>query len=435
MPSRERQTDSTFKSSLPEPALRFLSQALVHALDQGWCTADDFLRHFGPDDLMEALSAAPELRAELLSKTAGVNAKIARKKSTASAIEDLRLALSEGITSPAAVVSLLPPDERVRLLDPARVWSFLAETRFWTATPEASAEAHARACQRMTFLIENALGETLITLKDLADGISFREIAARLPQPILQKLVQHALECSRLDVALSEEVLLEVVPLPELLEFIPLPLVYDQVIQAKVAAPAGFVTGQLAARAPGAAEPTRGAAPARGKGRRGPAAPEPAPAAGNNSAPPPYRVEAASLPTIDDGDAAAAEQEARRQVTSKLRELDRLPPSHEQLSLPMLLSIEAMYADLIEATDDATREEIIRDAFPNGSQLRAALIALIELLDPTINTEEPLIRDAEVEALTKIVLFEERRRASAGAPSTPPRSGTKPPPLPEARRS
>jgi len=76
----------------------------------------------------------------------------------------------------------------------------------------------------------------------------------------------------------------------------------------------------------------------------------------------------------------------------------------------MLLSIDTMYADLEIASSDEEREDAIREAFPNQVQLRQAMLALIELLDPTINTKDPLIRDAEVDSLIKIVMFEERRR-------------------------
>ena len=75
-------TAFAFKSSLKTGAERFLAQALAHVLAQGFRTADDFLRHFKPLDLMIALESAHELRAEILVKAAGVHQKIAIKKST-----------------------------------------------------------------------------------------------------------------------------------------------------------------------------------------------------------------------------------------------------------------------------------------------------------------------------------------------------------------
>jgi len=81
-----------------------------------------------------------------------------------------------------------------------------------------------------------------------------------------------------------------------------------------------------------------------------------------------------------------------------------------------------MYAELQNATSDEDRENAIRDSFPNEGHLRTAMLSLIELLDPTIDTAEPLIRDADVESLVKIVLFEERRRYERAHPSKPPMS-------------
>lgn len=442
--AREFKNTTNSRSSLPNAAHRFLSQAVVHALETGWRSADDFLRFFGPDEIMRRLEQAPDLRTEVLVKAAGVNEKIARKKSTASASEDLRLALAEGITDPASVLALFPPDDRVRHLDVRQLWGFLAEGEFWTSTPKRGAQEHSRACKRMTFLIEVALAEQLITLRDLADGISFQEIAARLPVPKLQRLVQHALECSRLDVALSEEVLLEIVPLAELIEYVPLETVWQNVVLGRVARPANFLDG-AGANGAGAvsSETTLTNEPA-----AAPASAAPSKKPPPKSAPPPLPTASgarAALPSTEELDlefealpaearAAAVdpvEAEARAEVTERLRQIDRLPPSHATLPVPVLLSIDGMYADLFAAADDAERADAIRDSFPNEGQLRTALIALIELLDPTINTQEPLIRDAELDALINIVLFEERRRGeSRPVPSPTARNTSRPPPLP-----
>ena len=419
---RESKTNP-FPSSLPNPAHRFLSQALAHALSNDWRTAEDFLRHFTPDEIMKRLEQAPELRTELLVKTAGVNEKIARKKSTSSATEDLKLALNEGLTDAAAVLGFFPADDRVRHLDHKQLWTFFAEGEFWTITPKRGPGEHERACRRMVFLLEAALAQQLISLKDMADGITFQEIATRLPAAKLQKVVQHALECSRLDMPLNEEALLEVVPLSELVEYIPLEQFWSNVILEKVARPAGFFGS-----GPVVAAKAESRAPSNGK-RASRSLPPPA-------VPPPSRPPPApSDPDIDFGSPSlipdAQELEARREVVERLVQLDRLPPSHESLPLPILLSIEGMYADLAEAADDEEREESIREAFPNESHLRTALIALIELLDPSINTGEPIIRDAEIDALIKVVLFEERRRdeSRASGPAGARASGG-PPPLP-----
>ena len=74
---------------------RFLSQTVLHTLDEASAHTDDFLRHFRPPDLMQSLEGAPDLRARVLIEGAGVHEKIARKKSTTSAAEDLKLALEK----------------------------------------------------------------------------------------------------------------------------------------------------------------------------------------------------------------------------------------------------------------------------------------------------------------------------------------------------
>ena len=84
-------------------AERFLLQVTSHALDNGYRTPDDFLRYFKPLELMEALESAPELRKELLVMAAGLHERIALRKSTQSAAEDLRIALDEGVTSAADI--------------------------------------------------------------------------------------------------------------------------------------------------------------------------------------------------------------------------------------------------------------------------------------------------------------------------------------------
>ena len=44
--------------------------------------ADDFIRHFSPEDIMRALEERPQLRANILETTTGIKRKIAAKKSS-----------------------------------------------------------------------------------------------------------------------------------------------------------------------------------------------------------------------------------------------------------------------------------------------------------------------------------------------------------------
>src|SRR4051812_7923135 len=232
-------TGSDFKSSLKAASERFLSQTVVHALERGFRTPDDFLRHFRPADLMQSLEGAPDLRAKILIEGAGVHEKIARKKSTTSAAEDLKLALDEGVTNAAQLLTLLPPDDRVRYLDHKKLWAFTTEDEFWSPL---NAEADVdRALSRVVYLLDNAIRENLLSLQVLTDGITFDSISTRLPLKELQKLVRHALKLGREKKPLSEAELLESVPLKTLIGFIPLEHVYNNVLVERVAKPAGFI--------------------------------------------------------------------------------------------------------------------------------------------------------------------------------------------------
>ena len=441
-------TDSafTFKSSLKTGAERFLAQALAHVLAQGFRTADDFLRHFKPLDLMIALESAHELRAEILVKAAGVHQKIAIKKSTTSGAEDLRIAIEEGLTDAASILELFPADDRVRYLEAPRLWSFLVEDEFWsTLNAEANRE---RAIGRMTFTLENALREDLISLADIADGITFEMLSTRLPHKELQKLVAHALKLGRERKPLTEEALLESVSLAQVVGYVPLEHVWKSVIVERIAKPAGF----LATPAPIDAKPPSTPTAQVNRGAASPSKDEPS-ADARKSVPPPRPPSGAprkpedSLPDmtaaeddvdklIENAQRPAPEEEARRRVLEKLAAISRLPPHHEALTTPVLLSIESMYAELLSASTDEARELCIRESFPNPTQMSSALLALIELLDPSIDINDPVIRDADVDSLIKVVLFEERHRYEQAHPSLrpPPSNAPLPPPTASSRR-
>lgn len=449
---------SDFKSALKSASERFLSQTVAHTLERGFRTPDDFLRHFKPTDLMQGLEGAPDLRAKILIEGAGVHEKIARKKSTTSAAEDLKLALDEGVTNGAQLLTLLPPDDRVRYLDHKKLWAFTTEDEFWSPL---NAEADVdRALSRVVFLLENALRENLLTLQVLTDGITFDSISTRLPLKELQKIVRLALKLGREKKPFSEQELLEGVPLKTLIGYIPLEHVYNNVLVEKVAKPAGFVGGEgwesqrpAADKAADKSEKVEAKNEAPKVEERKsvpppkPAAAAPAPASATPSKPPQDSLTEDDVDALMQSTRPPAEEEARKKVVDKLTGINRLPPRHESLTTPVLLSIESMYSELLTSATDEAREMCIRDSFPNEQQLTTALLALIELLDPTIDINDPVIKDADVDSLIKVVLFEERHRyeqnhpsarpAPAPAPLPPPTSGRKPsvapPPLPRAQ--
>jgi hypothetical protein len=443
-------TAFAFKSSLKTGAERFLAQALAHTLAQGFRTADDFLRHFKPLDLMVALESAHELRAEILVKAAGVHQKIAIKKSTTSGAEDLRIAIEEGLTDAAAILELFPADDRVRYLEAPRLWSFLVEDEFWsTLNAEANRD---RAIGRMTFTLENALREDLISLADIADGITFEMLSTRLPHKELQKLVAHALKLGRERKPLTEEALLDSVSLAQIVGYVPLEHVWKTVIVERVAKPAGFLvpTAPVEAKPPStptgpvtrsSSVPTTPVKEETTAADAHKSVPPPKPPSGAPRKPEDSLIEIAAAEDdvdklIQNAQRPAPEEEARRRVLEKLAGISRLPPHHEALTTPVLLSIESMYAELLSASTDEARELCIRDSFPNPAQMSSALLALIELLDPSIDINDPVIRDADVDSLIKVVLFEERHRYEQAHPSLrpPPSNAPLPPPTAGSRR-
>jgi hypothetical protein len=265
----------------------------------------------------------------------------------------------------------------------------------------------------------------------------------------LQKVVEHALTLGRAGRQLTEKTLLDTVPLSRLVGYLPLEQLWQKIAGPKIAGPLGLGEGSTEkvaappAASQGAAatrqdkEPRNGAEtksssvekeaekPAEGAQPDTQQSGSSAEESEERKAFEPINVEEDEL-LFDNSEAESSEDSeesaARQQVLEKLRNVERLPPSHASMPLPILASIESMYADLANATSDEDREGVIRDSFPNENHLRTAMLSLIELLDPTIDTAEPLIRDADVDSLVKIVLFEERRRYERAHPSKPPLS-------------
>jgi hypothetical protein len=429
-----------------------------YALADGWRSPGDFLRHFGPRTLMQSLAADEPLRVRLLTATTRVNERLAARKTTASAAEDLMIALEEGLTDPAKVLALIPPDDRVRYFDAAQLWSFLTEVEFWKAE-KAEPEARERFVLRVTFVLESALREGVLRVQDIADGIGFKRIASCLPRAELQRVVEHALSRAREGQRLTEEQLLEAVPLRALMNHVPLEHTWTEVVVGRLARPMQFLrtNGEESAR------PRRLPPPPPSRNRAaGSKGPSPKPARFDpsllpesllelqrgleQSAPPSSRStgreelldDLVQLSADDSEETIAVELSTRvdikahrdeedrhyaeaaselERVSANLGGMGRLPAPEPELTLPILLSIESMYAELRHASDDGDRYSIVRDAFPNQTHLRVALSALIQLLDPNSLPLESL-READGDALISMLLFAERRIGGNNAESS-----------------
>lgn len=425
-------------SKLGSARERFLASVLEYAFDDGWRTAQDFLRHFEPSVLVRCVSQDDELRTRLLTQTTRVHERLAPRKTVASAAEDLQLALETGLTDAAKILELIPADDRVRCFDARLLWAFLTEDEFWKADKR-DRDTRERLVQRVTFVLERALAEGLLRLQDIAEGIGFKMIATCLPHAELQRLVEHALSRAREGQRLTEEQLLEAVPLRSLMLHVPLEHTWDGVVVAKLAEPLGFTESddddeedKTQARLSIGTGTAVGSA-AMGNGSLGGAS------IGNGAQatsdgrfdpgllPQPLRelqrrLEAVTSSADEDEDEpvtrvaqdprsgpnALSEAELER-VTAALGRLGRLPPDHADLTLPILLSIESMYTELADASDEAARALIVREAFPNEGHLRAGLGALIRLLDPSRGADDPVLRHGDATALINAFLLEERR--------------------------
>lgn len=488
---------------------RFLAQLMEHAFREGWRTPDDFVKHFPAHVIMAALKSAPELRVAILAAATGIYEEILRRKSPALAAEDLRLALDEGTTNSQHLLAVFSAEDRIRFLDPRKIWDFLAEDQFWQLEADASEELRRGATERVVFTLTQALQERLLTLRDILDGLTYEAVADSLSPHELRSVVRYALVKGRDGIGLNEKVLLEVLPLEKIVRSLPLEHIWHEVVIRRLAIPAGLTDLSREERRASQAGKRTHDEP-RAWSSRPPALPQPAlpqhplpadegvtalpPSApgdgidysqytvgGANdygdddvltAAPPPvsnsgrdgllppaFRAAPRSAPPpalpMDDFDAAPAHQplmnqppmtvpqpplvasrpsapqqvgaedaegadRQRQRVTEHLRAIGRLPPRHSTMPAAVLRSIDAMYALLPSATDDIQRKSVIRQAFANENYLRAALLGLIELMDSSVDTSDSVIQEAKIEALIKILLFEEQRRKETGRFPTGP---------------
>jgi len=425
------------ESRLPTGRERFLAVILDYAMSEGWRTSKDFLRHFGPRQLMESLSRDDDLRSRVLMAATRVNERLAQRKTIVSATEDLTLALEEGLTDADKLLALISADDRVRLLDASKLWTFLTEVEFWKGEP-ADAQERERYVRRLTFIVERALEEGVLRLQDVADGIGFKRISTSLPRAELQRVVEHALSRAREGQRLTEEQLLEAVPLRALMMHVPLDHTWNEVIVGRLAKPMQFIppTPEEAARSrrlppPPPSRSRSSAAPQRNDSSLLPDSLIELQRGLERSTPPGDELEELVAVSAEDSEETQIHREIETRVdlraqvtpgfrgddegqteldrvTVSLRAIGRLPEPDPELTLPILLSIESMYAELGQSSDETERYTVVRDAFPNQNHLRVALLALIRLLDPGRRSAEGGLADADADLLIRTLLFEER---------------------------
>ena len=229
----ESESNEQRKSELKTGRERFLAHVIEHALQVGRRSAQDFVRHFPPSEIMEGLKDRPSLRAKILVPTVGTKHKVALKKSWQSAADDLAISLGENETEASMVVELFDPDDRVTYLEETKLWQFITEGNFWQADNRGKSAKVAQ--QHVAFMLTQALEDKLITHEDVVEGISVAELALRLSKEALGKIIEEALRQGKGGSAFTEGNLLSAMPPEALVEYVPLSHIWDTVIQPKIA--------------------------------------------------------------------------------------------------------------------------------------------------------------------------------------------------------
>jgi hypothetical protein len=299
-PKTREAGDPTFISTLKEGRERFLAHAIEHGFVCGRRTAQDFIRHFPPRAIMKGLEYQPGLRASILVLTTGIKHKIAIKKEWEDAATDLQIALDEGETDAESVVALFDPDDRVRYLDPRKIWAFLTEGEFWKASASNKTLADV-AKNHVAFLLERALEDKLITHRDVVEGVTVEELSNRLPKTELGRLIQCALHNAERGTSFTEVDLLATTPPRTLVQYLPLPNLWESIIATRIAARHGYVSEPEAHAASASTPHAAQAAASSAHAAPAPAssahtAPAPAAAAAPIEAPKPTLPDAAATP-------------------------------------------------------------------------------------------------------------------------------------------
>jgi hypothetical protein len=231
--------ESAFESRLTDGTDRFLAHTIEHSLTIGRRTSRDFLRHFPPSAIMEALKDSPSLRADILESATGVKRKVALKKSALSSGEDLQIALDEGEAASDDVVRLLRPDDRVRYLPRGKLWSFIIEGEFWKAS-KTEKGGYERAQVHIAFLLDRALKDHMVNHQDIVEGISIAKLCLLMPRPELEAAMNSALMLGRKSQPFSDRDLYDALSSSNIVNYIPLTHIWEEVVHPFIAVEHGL---------------------------------------------------------------------------------------------------------------------------------------------------------------------------------------------------
>jgi hypothetical protein len=221
---------------------------IEHAFTIGRRSSRDFLRHFPPSIIMEALKDNPSLRADILEAATGVKRKVALKKSAGSSGEDLQIALDEGEAAADEVVRLFRPDDRVRYLPRGKLWAFVTEGDFWKANKNEKG-GYERAQAHLAYLLDRALKDHMVNHQDIIEGITIAKLCLLMPRPELETAMNSALMLGRRGQPFSDRDLYDNLSSITIVNYIPLTHIWEEVVHPFIAVEHGLADGTNGPRA------------------------------------------------------------------------------------------------------------------------------------------------------------------------------------------
>lgn len=246
----------------------FMVQVMLHSLEIGLRTPSDFIRHFPPAVIMDALKERAVLRAKILVDATGTREKIANKMDAAASGVQLQIALDENVTTAEQIIELFEPDERVRYLSRTALWSYEIESGYWRKTSKEK-DLFERAKTHTALVLRAALDNRLMTAKELVDAITLKALGSQLPKEVIMALIEKALSA---DEKFSEEHLIEAMPPSTLVEYFQLSTIWEKVVVPLLADAHDFVVKAQPAKAPEATAPVEQTPPKSSEGEEPPKA-------------------------------------------------------------------------------------------------------------------------------------------------------------------
>lgn len=227
-----------FASQLDVGRERFLAEVVEQALRSGERSPKDFIRHFSPLAIMAALGGRPDLRAKILVATIGLKPKMATRKTIETAAEDLQFTLDENETDAETILAAFDPDDRVRFLPHAKLWTFVTEGEFWNRARDNDAFEQGRVLT--AYVLERGLAHELLSLRDVVLPVAVKSVRSDLTADVLWDIVRTALEIKE---KFSYEHFLDAVPIETLTRNVPLWTFWEQIITQNIVQKHGFSEG------------------------------------------------------------------------------------------------------------------------------------------------------------------------------------------------